>query len=40
MKKSKSGIATPRPDKQLVESRLLRAKAHHAATYRKKKMGS
>ena len=35
MKKSKSGKATPRPHKAVVEARLARAKTHHAAVYGK-----
>lgn len=33
MKKSKSGIKTPKADKDLVERRLKAAREHHAKTY-------
>ena len=32
-KKSSSGIATPKPDRDLIRGRLLAAEAHHRATY-------
>jgi phage-related protein len=32
-KKSKSGTGTPRPDKDLIRSRLRAAKEHHGETY-------
>jgi len=32
-KKSSSGIATPKPDKDLIRIRLQAAEAHHRATY-------
>ena len=32
-KKSKRGIATPKQDVQLIESRLKRAKEHHSQNY-------
>jgi phage-related protein len=32
-KKSKSGVGTPRPDKDLIRSRLQAARQHHNATY-------
>jgi phage-related protein len=37
MKKSKSGVKTPKPDKNTVESRLTRARQHYAAEYSAKK---
>lgn len=37
MKKSKSGIKTPQPDKNTIEARLTRAKQHYAAEYGAKK---
>jgi phage-related protein len=37
MKKSKSGIKTPQPDKDLIERRLKFARAHHAEVYGGKK---
>jgi phage-related protein len=34
-KKSKQGISTPKPDIKLIETRLKRAKEHHAENYSK-----
>jgi phage-related protein len=38
-KKSKQGIATPKQDIELIESRLKRAKAHHLENYCKQNKG-
>lgn len=35
-KKSKQGIATPKQDVELIETRLKRAKEHYAQNYSKK----
>jgi phage-related protein len=38
-KKSKRGIATPRPDIELIKRRLLTARAHYEANYKVKSAG-
>ena len=38
-KKSKQGIATPKQDIELIETRLKRAKEHHSENYKKQQQG-